>query len=155
MSAEIIAFPDPIVVLKAKWDALDAECDHALDYGADDAADAISRRCVEIEDRIAALVPKSVAGAAVQVWLLQHMGPPDHQDQIIANLITGLDRIERGTGNPAAWLSRAREPRSATAGLSLFSRGRLFGQRDQMPRSSSDRICSEASIRLASGCCVQ
>jgi hypothetical protein len=30
------------------------------------------------------------------------MGPPDHQDQIIANLITGLDRIERGTGNPAA-----------------------------------------------------
>src|SRR5580704_6845176 len=63
MSAEIIAFPDPIVVLKAKCDALDAECDHALDYGADDAADAISRRCVEIEDRIAALVPKSVAGA--------------------------------------------------------------------------------------------
>jgi hypothetical protein len=74
-----------------------AECECALDHGTGEAG-AISLRCVEIEDRITALVPRSAAGAAVQVWLLQHLGDfewGEHQDQIVANLIAGLERIER------------------------------------------------------------
>jgi hypothetical protein len=46
MTAEIIAFPDPLVVLKARWDALDAECQYDADHGIGD-PDAISLRCVE------------------------------------------------------------------------------------------------------------
>jgi hypothetical protein len=96
MTADIIAFPDPLVVLKAKWDGLMAECYYAADYGDPGEADAISLRCVEIEDRISELVPRSAAGAAVQVWRLQHLGDFEwgaHQDHIAANLIAGLEHI--------------------------------------------------------------
>ena len=47
MSAEIIAFPDPVVVFKARYDALNAQIDQDPEE-----ADAISMRVVAIEDKI-------------------------------------------------------------------------------------------------------
>jgi hypothetical protein len=71
MTSSIIVFPEPLVMLKAQWDALDAQVAILVDYDPAQ-ADAISRRCVEIEDRMAELVPTSTAGAAAQLWLLRH-----------------------------------------------------------------------------------
>ena len=47
MSAEIIAFPDPVVVFKARYDVLNAQIDQDPEE-----ADAISMRVVAIEDKI-------------------------------------------------------------------------------------------------------
>jgi hypothetical protein len=52
-------------------DALDAEIQNLLDRGEGARADAISQTMVEVEDRIAALVPTSPAGAAMQLRLLR------------------------------------------------------------------------------------
>ena len=73
MSAEVITF-DPLVVLNARWHALDAQIESLLDRGEGAQADAISLTMVEVEDRIAALVPTSLAGAAVQLRLLRQWG---------------------------------------------------------------------------------
>ena len=72
MSATIVNF-DPLVALQRRWNALQAECGRLLDQGQGKVADAVSQSMVEAEDRIAALVPRSPAGASVQVWLLQRV----------------------------------------------------------------------------------
>jgi len=45
MTSIIIVFPEPLVMLKAQWDALDAQVAILVDYDPAQ-ADAISRRCV-------------------------------------------------------------------------------------------------------------
>jgi hypothetical protein len=99
MSAEIIEFPDPLVVFKARWHVLDAQCEQITDYAPDE-ADAISRRMVEIEDRIAELVPRSAAGAAAQLWLLRQWARDfewnEPLEQLAEKLLAGLERIGAG-----------------------------------------------------------
>jgi hypothetical protein len=97
MTGIIIAFPEPLVVLKAQWDALDAQVAILVDY--DSArADAISRRCVEIEDRMAELVPRSPAGAAAQLWLLRQWARDfewnEPLEQLSEKLLVGLANIQ-------------------------------------------------------------
>ena len=77
MSADIVAF-DPVAILGAKLDALAARVDRAP--AAQD-ADELSRRAVEIEDRIAGMAPRSAAGAAVQLRLLRQWGDFDWQSR--------------------------------------------------------------------------
>ena len=66
MSAEVIAFPDPVVVFKARYDALNAQIDQDPEE-----ADAISMRVVAIEDKIFASVPRSPAGAIAMIVVLR------------------------------------------------------------------------------------
>ena len=72
-------------------------CDQSLvDYDPAQ-ADAISRRCVEIEDRMAELVPTSTAGAAAQLWLLRHWARDfewnEPLEQLSEKLLVGLANI--------------------------------------------------------------
>jgi hypothetical protein len=96
MTGEVIAFPEPLVVLKARWDALDAQVAILVDYDSPQ-ADAISRRCVEIEDRMAELVPTSTEGAAAQLWLLRQWARDfewnEPLEQLAEKLLAGLERI--------------------------------------------------------------
>jgi hypothetical protein len=96
MTGEIIEFPDPLVVFKARWHALDAQCEQIIDYAPDE-VEAISRRMVEIEDRIAERVPRSPAGAAAQLWLLRQWARDfewnEPLEQLAAKLLSGLERI--------------------------------------------------------------
>jgi len=59
--------------------------------------DAISLRCVEIEDKIFASVPMSPTGAIAQIrTLLEYLRTydwGDWQEGSVANLITGLERM--------------------------------------------------------------
>ena len=96
MSAEIIKF-DPLVVLNARWHALDAQIEDLLDRGEGARADAVSQAMVEVEDRIAALVPTSPAGAAAQLRLLRQWGRDfewnEPLDELADKLLAGLERI--------------------------------------------------------------
>ena len=96
MTSSIIVFPEPLVMLKAQWDALDAQVAILVDYDPAQ-ADAISRRCVEIEDRMAELVPTSTAGAAAQLWLLRHWARDfewnEPLEQLSEKLLVGLANI--------------------------------------------------------------
>ena len=99
MSAEVIKF-DPLVVLNARWHALDAQIDDLLDRGEGARADAVSQTMVEVEDRIAALVPTSAAGAAAQLRLLRQWGR-DYEwneplEELADKLLAGLERIGEG-----------------------------------------------------------
>ena len=92
MSAEVIAFPDPVVVFKARYDVLNAQIDQDPEE-----ADAISMRVVAIEDKIFASVPRSPAGAiALIVVLREYLRTYDWSEWhegIVANLIAGLERM--------------------------------------------------------------
>ena len=96
MSAEIIKF-DPLVVLNARWHALDAQIDSLLARGDGEQAEAVSQRMVEIEDRIAELVPISPAGAAAQLRLVRQWGQDfewnEPQDELADKLLAGLERM--------------------------------------------------------------
>jgi hypothetical protein len=70
MSADIIGFPEPILLLSRKRDELFAKVDACLDVGADALAEQASVEAVKVEDRIATLVPMSVAGAVAQLRVL-------------------------------------------------------------------------------------
>jgi hypothetical protein len=89
MSAEVIAFPDPVVVFKARYDVLNAQIDQDPEE-----ADAISMRVVAIEDKIFAWSP---AGAiAMIVVLREYLRTYDWSEWhegIVANLIGGLERM--------------------------------------------------------------
>jgi hypothetical protein len=95
MTAEIIKF-DPLVALNARWHALDAQCCALLDRG-DTQADAISQAMVEVEDRIAELVPTSPAAAAAQLRLLRHWARDfewnEPLEEFADKLLAGLERI--------------------------------------------------------------
>src|SRR5438128_996825 len=95
MSAEIISL-DPLVALRAKWDALDAQCTQLHERGEDRAADVVSLSMVEVEDRIAEMVPMSPGGAAVQVRLLRQWGDfewGEPHERLTDKLLAGLERI--------------------------------------------------------------
>jgi len=99
MSAEVIKF-DPLVVLNARWHALDAQIDDLLDRGEGARADAVSQTMVEVEDRIAALVPTSPTGAAAQLRLPRQWGR-DYEwneplEELADKLLAGLERIGEG-----------------------------------------------------------
>ena len=96
MSAEIIKI-DPVVALSARSETLDAQC-AALDEGGDGAAAyRVSRSIVEIENRIAELVPTLPAGFASQVRLLVQWGQAfdwsEPLDQLADKVLAGLARI--------------------------------------------------------------
>jgi hypothetical protein len=61
------------------------------------AADAVRQSMAEVEDRIAALVPRSPAGAALQVWLLRHVYSAfewrEPHDEIASKLICSVQQI--------------------------------------------------------------
>jgi hypothetical protein len=96
MSAEIIKF-DPLVVLNARWHALDAQIQSLLDRGNGEQADAVGQSMVEVEDRIAELVPTSPAGAAAQLRLLRQWGRDfewnEPLEELADKLLAGLERI--------------------------------------------------------------
>ena len=100
MSATIIEFPEPILLLSRKRDALSAKVEACLDRGDGAAADEASLSAVRIEDQIAAMVPTSPAGAIAQFRLLCDMARDfewdDWADKIADNLIAGLERIGEG-----------------------------------------------------------
>ncbi len=91
-----LAGADPLIALGAEWDALTARIEAAVD-DSDPEADALVLQAIAIEDRIAELVPRSPAGAAVQVRYLRHYlrdlewGEP--AEEIAARLIAGLERL--------------------------------------------------------------
>jgi enoyl-CoA hydratase/carnithine racemase len=69
----------------------------ASHLGIVDDADAVSQATVEVEDRIAALVPTSPAGAAAQLRLLRQWGR-DYEwneplEELADKLLAGLERI--------------------------------------------------------------
>jgi hypothetical protein len=96
MTAEIIKF-DPLIALNARWHDLDAQCHALFDRGDGKGADAVSLVMVKIEDRIAALVPRSASGAAAQIRLLRQWGQDfewnEPHDQLLDKLLAGLERI--------------------------------------------------------------
>jgi hypothetical protein len=97
---------DPLIALGAEKSALDARLDAIGTLGlsgAEDSAisDPLVEQLVEIEDRIAAAVPISPAGAVVQLTRLREYAQDfqwcEHHDQFVDNLIAGLERLgERG-----------------------------------------------------------
>jgi hypothetical protein len=100
MSADIIRFPEPIVLLSRKREALSAKVEACLDRGEGALDDQASVQAVKVEDQIAALVPISVAGAIAQFRLLCDLARDfewdEWADEIANNLIAGLERIGEG-----------------------------------------------------------
>jgi hypothetical protein len=99
MSADIIGFPEPIVLLSRKRDALFASMDACHGRGEGDLAERASEQAVKVEDQIAAMVPTSIAGAIAQFRVLCDLARDfewdDWADEIAGNLIAGLERIGR------------------------------------------------------------
>jgi hypothetical protein len=88
---------DELVALDARWHALNAQC-HALDdHGDSKQADAVSQAMVEVENRIAEIVPTSAAGAAAQLRLLRQWGRDfewnELMEKLTDKLLVGLERI--------------------------------------------------------------
>jgi len=88
---------DPLIALGAEKTAITTQ----LDGLPDDAGEAVSgplvNRLIEIEDRIAAAVPLSAAGAIVQIKRLTEYARDfewcEHHDSIVSNLIAGLEQL--------------------------------------------------------------
>jgi len=101
MSSDIIGFPEPILLLSRKRAALFASANALLDGGAGELADKASVLAVEVEDQIAALVPMTPAAAIAQFRVscdfAREIEWDEWADKIAANLIAGLERIERGS----------------------------------------------------------
>jgi len=96
MSATIVKF-DPLVALHCRWNALHAECGRLLDEGQGTAADAVRQWMVEVEDRIAALVPRHLLVPLCRFDFLQHVYSAfesrEPHDENAAKLICGLQQI--------------------------------------------------------------
>ncbi len=96
-----LAGTDPLIALGAAKSALQARLDAISDglSGAEDAAisNPLVAQLIEIEDRIAAAVPISPAGAVVQITRLREYAQDfewcEHHDRIVDNLSAGLERL--------------------------------------------------------------
>jgi hypothetical protein len=104
MSAEIIQF-DPLVVLNARWHTLDAQWQGLAERDDGEQADVVSQAMVEVEDRIAELVPTSPAGAAARL------------DRLAAAAVGRCTDHNGGEADALRLSRRQTWLRSATAGL--------------------------------------
>jgi hypothetical protein len=99
-----LAGVDPLIALGAEKSALMAALD-AINDSLDVAgaiSDPLVARLIEIEDRIAAAVPISLAGAIVQITRLREFAQDfvwdEHHDAFIDNLIAGLKLLSDAGG---------------------------------------------------------
>jgi hypothetical protein len=100
-----LAGVDPLIALGAEESALMAALDAINDSSLDVAgaiSDPLVARLIEIEDRIAAAVPISLAGAIVQITRLREFAQDfvwdEHHDAFIDNLIAGLKLLSDAGG---------------------------------------------------------
>ncbi len=89
---------DPLIALGAEWLRIDTKLNGPGQP--DDISEEEIAELNRIEDKIAALVPISGAGAAVQVELLRDRGQVfewcEFDDQVADNLIAGLRALAAG-----------------------------------------------------------